>query len=381
MPKEILIHLKNIGITLFFIIISCSGHNIPENHTIEIIDGYKTVRNMYPLELKDKSSQLEFIRKIGGLDANEDILNFYYPIDITSDHNENLFILDRGNHRIVRIFNDSIEAFGTKGNGPGEFTYPVNIDLDVDGNLVIADNKKYHVFTTNGEFIRTKTMNFSLYSLKTLKSGLFLDKCLTDSTLMRISNTNGKIISKFGEPLDNEDRQKFNLMNRVYITSGNNGFFVSFKHSNLIQKYSIQGKLLLNITRKLAYDISYEPIKTSMNKRGEIVRTGRGFSLVSKGIAIDNNDRLWVITAGRQESDEEHVNPVYSIEGRNIKYSGNSPDSTNMYKLELYNNQGILLSEVRLNHYCDDINIFGDRLLIIDSIRGMCVYEYKIKDL
>ncbi len=51
---------------------------------------------------------------------------------------------------------------------------------------------------------------------------------------------------------------------------------------------------------------------------------------------------------------------------------------TDMYQLEIYSSNGILLGSLPLDHFVDDIQIREDRVYLLDRMRGMHFYEYKI---
>ncbi|MCP4726032.1 MAG: 6-bladed beta-propeller [bacterium] len=372
---------RKIGFAFVVLLISCSGNDKPENYTAQIIDGVKTVQNSFPRVEENESIQLEFVRKIGGLDAVDENLKYFHPVDITSDPNGNLFILDKGNYRVVKITNENDAiVIGRKGEGPGEFENLYDINPDKDGNLFILDYKKYHVYTTDGNFIRTKTLPRAFGSMKPLESGYFLSTISNDSTLLKISDNDGNILVHFGRTNKYEIPRKTMHSNNIHFIPTGDNIFVSFQHANLIQKYSSEGKLLMDIFRRLNYEITYESLEYSINSNNQVEVSGRGWSLVSKGIAIDNKDMIWVISTNRQETDEEALTPVYSGAGERIKSIGNSFTETDMYKLEVFDPEGVLITEIPLDHFCDSIKIFGDRLYIIDTFRGMCIYEYKIKD-
>jgi hypothetical protein len=57
------------------------------------------------------------------------------------DAQDNLFVLDRGNHRIT-VFDARgryVRTIGRRGEGPGEFTAPVAMSVADDGSIVVAD--------------------------------------------------------------------------------------------------------------------------------------------------------------------------------------------------------------------------------------------------
>lgn len=51
---------------------------------------------------------------------------------------------------------------------------------------------------------------------------------------------------------------------------------------------------------------------------------------------------------------------------------------TDMYKLEIFASDGVLLGEIRLTHFVDKIWIHKDRLFLLDADRSVSFYEYKI---
>ena len=53
----------------------------------------------------------------------------------------NIYVLDTGNARIQKFGPDGayLATIGRKGQGPGEFIMPDALDIDRDGNLVVAD--------------------------------------------------------------------------------------------------------------------------------------------------------------------------------------------------------------------------------------------------
>ncbi|MCU0286534.1 MAG: 6-bladed beta-propeller [Acidobacteria bacterium] len=87
----------------------------------------------------------------------------FIPYSLTMDKNNNLFIYDKGQAKIL-VFDSSfkfIKSFGMVGNGPGEFSgsgkaFGIPIQIGSDGNLYAHDHtaKKVLVFKTDGKFSR-----------------------------------------------------------------------------------------------------------------------------------------------------------------------------------------------------------------------------------
>ncbi|MFQ5722192.1 MAG: hypothetical protein ACE5GI_06850, partial [Candidatus Aminicenantales bacterium] len=106
----------------------------------------------------------------------------------------------------------------------------------------------------------------------------------------------------------------------------------------------------------------------------------------SNGIAVDENGRIWVVGLKRQIKKEERVDTavraMMSESGeKTLSFSlrGNTDlQNTDMYQLEIYSPEGILLGKIQLNHFVDSIRIKNNRLFLIDKNRGAKVYIYKI---
>ena len=53
--------------------------------------------------------------------------------------------------------------------------------------------------------------------------------------------------------------------------------------------------------------------------------------------------------------------------------------TTDAYKLEVYDADGVLLGSLPLDFFVDGIFIYGDRLFLMDRYRGTQFKEYRIK--
>ncbi len=65
-----------------------------------------------------------------------------------------VYVVDRGNHRVVHLDEDGglIRTFGTPGDGDGELHHPTAAAVDADGSLYVTDGKNHrvHVFDPDG---------------------------------------------------------------------------------------------------------------------------------------------------------------------------------------------------------------------------------------
>lgn len=101
---------------------------------------------------------------------------------------------------------------------------------------------------------------------------------------------------------------------------------------------------------------------------------------------MDNQGRIWVLTYDRQLKDEERsgtsIRMSRSGSGSTISMSPRSeedmPESSDAFRLEVFDSEGVLLQSFPLDHYADHIEISGDQLYILDKVRRMQVHVYRI---
>jgi hypothetical protein len=328
------------------------------------------------------------------------------PSDIAFDSQGNMYILDTGNHRIQKFNPDGkfLASIGRKGQGPAEFQYPLSLDIDSEGYLYVADsgNQRIQVLKPDGTDHKTIQMTkVSVGPIKIAKSGDMImgsggfmsfgpggmseDEGLPK--LMKVLNLEGEVQKEFGEKKDYNDF----LMNRMgnafhYTVDKNNNIYVSFDNQNRIDKYSPEGEILWKSDRALNYDTTKPKKKGSDERRGGM-RTIRApeMNRCSSGIAVDNTGRIWVVTQKRQIKEDELVQTNArvmmqdGVRNMTISITGNTDVmETDMYQLEIYAPDGILLGKLQLNQFVDDIRIEKDRIYLLDKMRGMQYYEYKI---
>ena len=374
---------------------------------VETIDGVRVVHNEKGgLWGKAPKVSLELVRKIGDIDTEDENLAFNYPSDVAVDAAGNLYVLDSANARIQKFGPDGkyLATIGRKGQGPGEFMMPGDIDIDRDGNLVVSDSSqsRIHVIIDGGRDARSLVMKDErLYGLRCLGPGGFIARASTYSLpmrdrpakkaaemrLFRTLDNEGRItaafgeLTDFGEPLTNATGNA-----AVFDLGDRDAIYIAFNAQNRVEKYSPDGKLLWRADRPLNYG-------TEVRKKGKFETSGGGVSMsepemnkCSAGIAVDGRGRAWVVTLDRQLRKEEQVQTsMTSIGGPggarsvSVKTTGNTDvRTTDAFKLEIFDPDGVLLGEVPLTHFVDAIRVFGDRLFLIDRERGVTVYEYRI---
>jgi len=82
-------------------------------------------------------------------------IDYIKPSAVAIDENNNQWILDKTNHKIVKIGpNNSVASYGSEGNTYGKFQNPEGITIDKFGNIFVVDsaNNRIQVFDPSTVF-------------------------------------------------------------------------------------------------------------------------------------------------------------------------------------------------------------------------------------
>jgi hypothetical protein len=390
---------KKIILSAILLFASLALITFTKTQEIETVDGVQVVHNKKGGKWgKNIPIKIELVRTIGDINTLDENLAFNMPSDIVQDDNGNLYILDAGNCRIQKFDPEGrfLASFGREGQGPGEFSFPTSLDFDHLGNLVITDRRgrKIQIFSKDGSLLKTITMTKNAYSrIYALISGLMATRGTGGYNiegkdkeplpkLIRLLDAEGNIQREFGEMFDYKHRMLNQRGNSFHFVVDDNDFiYLAFSHQNRIDKYSPEGKLLWKADRILNFT-------TKPLSKGKIERTKTSQSFyaprmnsVSEGIAVDNNGRAWVVTYKRQIKEEERISMTTISTQTSVtrQVEGNTDlQETDMYALEIFDANGVQLGEISLNIFADEIYIYNDSLFLLDQMRGVKYYQYKI---
>jgi sugar lactone lactonase YvrE len=375
---------------------------------VETVDGVRIVHNAKGGKWGKKPAvSLEKVRALGDVDTLDENLAFFMPSVIVPDKSGNLYVVDTGNHRIQKFGPDGkyLATIGRQGQGPGEFYYPAWLDLDEAGNLYVTDPQNSRIQILNPDGSERKTIRFT----ETEVGNAFLTKSgnlLMGQPRFRIRmgpggqgrggipkiikeiDVAGKILKEFGEIKDYGEDLLNTAANAALITvDGQGQSYLAFTNQNRIDKYAADGRLLWKADRDLNYDMGVK-VKGKTESAGGMVRVEMPrINRCANGIAVDGKGRIWVVTLDRQLKSEEQVSIGITVSqatggGRTVGYKPQGDTDlreTDAYKLEIFDPDGVLLGEIPLDIFVDGIFIYGDRLFLMDSLRGTQFHEFRIK--
>jgi len=372
-------------ILLFALFVECNQQETEQtSYTVETIEGVKYIHNHAPQWGEEAKVELEFVQKIGALEATEENYIMYNIGDVARDSDGNIYILDSGDYRIQRFDSKGnyLTTIGRKGEGPGEFRGPDNLNLDNDGQIYVADGRKFIVFIKTGKEIRRFSIDRIrgtgprcriLPGNKLIFGGLFqavgmisdyekqIDTTIGFYDLFRIINDNGITLYSFGEMdiyKQKESGGHFVNANAYFDVDRNGNIYIAYRYRNRIEKRDSEGNILFVFDRPINFEETGFLFDWALKNYSNSISTC---------VAIDKKDRVWVITLVEQpdewlEEDESYLRQV-------VKKSA--------AVFEIYNSDGILLGTLPLPEDIFLMRIFDDRLLIVDSDQ-VGVSEYKI---
>ncbi|MFC1729141.1 NHL repeat-containing protein [candidate division KSB1 bacterium] len=366
---------KNIVMILcaiVFIYVSCGDG---ATYTVEVIDGVRHVHNIAPLIEGEGNVHFEFVQKIGVLEGEDKNYIFFKPADVTVDNEGYLYVLDNSSCQVKKFDRNGkhILTFGDKGQGPGEFERPAYIEIGPNNMLYILDNRTIHTFTSEGKYIsRLRLEEFGGPFTINSENQIIIDRSASSkmrftednykNSLMGILDNEGNVITTFGTPLLFDIPQLQAFANFLDIAhDGENNIYVAFVAQNRIEKYSLNGQLIWIADRPINFELVYRTETRPNEVRGEIVESEYSVvSVVSQGVGIDHNNRIWVLTILKQQFEED----------MNVD---------DLYEFDVFNSDGILLYTISPPDIrWDNVSIYNDRIYFVDPFQEMCVYEYKI---
>ncbi len=135
----------------------------------------------------------------GWFDKDRNVVFFNNPLDVGFDSQDNIYVVDKGNDRIVKFNSNGnlVKTWGKKGTAPGEFNFAHSIDIDTQDRIYIADreNKRIQLFDVDGK-VRGQFDNIGYPYIITLANNTLW---MTDARFEKVLqlDLNGKILKSY----------------------------------------------------------------------------------------------------------------------------------------------------------------------------------------
>ena len=123
--------LKRIGVCLLAAVMLIST-------PITALADYVTGNDSYSLTVPKAYNSVKTINNIGEFEGEQ--IYFKDPQDLFVDEKDNLYIVDSGNNRVVKM-NEELKTVGVYYGPDKAFSKPEGIFVDSDGDMYIADTE------------------------------------------------------------------------------------------------------------------------------------------------------------------------------------------------------------------------------------------------
>ena len=364
--------------------------------TVDVKDGVRVVHNVKGgVWGATPKVHLQLLRKIGDVDSLDENLAFNKPGDVAEDKDGNIYLADPGDCRIRKFDREGkfLSAFGRKGQGPGEFAEIHSLDIESSGRLHVLDGRqrRIQVLSAEGKEIRTILLRRYIDKLRVVGDGRYLVsevypgiQPVTPKMLLKVIDEKEAVHNEFCLPVDFGEVVTNQVGNSINFAAGRGGSSAAaFIYQNRIEKYSPDGDLVWRANRPLNFETKVLE-KGKFEATADMTRTtSPKMNSCSRGIAFDDQGRIWVVTYRRQIKPEEviRVSQIASSSGITVKRTGDTDlRTTDMYQLDIFESDGVFLGAIALTHFVDGIWIFKDRLYLLDRDRGVTYHQYRIEE-
>jgi hypothetical protein len=188
-----------------------------------------------------------------------------------------------------------------------------------------------------------------------------------DVPLFRVLDSNGKLKREFGQGIFYTRHPYTTGGNRSLMTTdAYDNAYMAFLFQNKISKYSPDGSHVFTADRPL-------PDDKLINKRLSMYTT------INSGLDVDARGRIWVVSYTRAWQRGELIHRSY-YDGQEQITGDRTRTETDLFEIQIYGGDGVLLQKIPLAHYCDYLKIIGDKVYILDRDRLMQFYVYQINE-
>jgi len=357
------------------------------NSTVNVLEVHNTRQEIEACLGKIK---LTLIRTWGG-DEIDDINQFFkYPMDILVGKDGLIYICDSSNNRI-QVFDEAghfRRTLGRGGNGPTDFLSPNAISQDIQGNIIVSDRLNYRiqVLTPDGKYISGfKYLDGWISGVQAAhkRDEIVINcykKAFFSKKLLFIHDKKGKLVREIGQYVS-EEKKLLESESVFFTIDESDNIYTAFSATPYLQKFSFFGDLSMFISYELPYKAPvaiFDKIKKNVEIRGKSIERA------AYALSVDQKMRVYLVMQKRLKTKEElnglGLSSVMTREGREerLKRPPVESENTDLYRLLVFSPTGKVIATAQLNVFCTNIYTHNGHLFVIDSLKAMKIYEYKI---
>ena len=157
---------------------------------------------------------------------------FNHPRGLAFNKNKLLYVVDGLNYRVQAFLKDDTFSFsfGSIGNSPGQFQFPVKIKVDPNNNLLVSDYDAncIHIFTRSGQFIQLINCK-DPWDIVISPTGYLITDHDGDDNIIKVWDPTYQLINQFGKKgskrgeFDNVQGMAMDSNGTIYVVEqGNN---------------------------------------------------------------------------------------------------------------------------------------------------------------
>ncbi|PFX11203.1 Tripartite motif-containing protein 2 [Stylophora pistillata] len=190
------------------------------------------------------SSDGTYLRSFGSKGDKQG--EFNYPTGIAFDKNNNIIVVDSGNHR-VQLFSEQgeyLSQFGGKGNLDHQLFNPHGLSVENDGNIIIADskNKLIKTFSPKGHYLNRFEGEGSLtYPVHCIQYEKYLIVSDSDEHCIKVFDRNSSFLYKFGKEGNGDG--EFNYPQYLSVNKAGH-LMVCDSLNHRVQVFDLSGKFI-----------------------------------------------------------------------------------------------------------------------------------------
>jgi hypothetical protein len=264
--------MKILKIPSTIIVVLIIGHVSMSGFQYMTDQDRKEIGDLRKIQPPPEAIELKLIKSFPSAEQEAAGIYIGIPDSMAFDKEGNIYVTDQKENAVHKF--DSMGKYlariGKPGQGPGDLSIPRQIRVFDDEFVVFdAGNRRLQYFDLQGKYLRTKRINKTYYDLSIIGDGQVIGAPLPNgyqekNDLVDVISPEGKIIRSFGAPI--EFKFAGATMNQTEIFVNNRNEIVQiFTKLDLLRKYSLEGRLLLEKKSETEFSLLKDRINRRLN--------------------------------------------------------------------------------------------------------------------